>query len=57
MGRGIWLGSIFDGPAKGAPVWLIAGGIAAIDWFGGGGGIPNILGGCTEPGIVGGGAT
>lgn len=49
MGRGIWLGSIFDVPDTGPPVWLSAG-IAVIDWFGrGGGGIPNILGGCTEP--------
>ena len=46
-GRGIWLGSIFDGP-----VWLIAD-IAAMVWVVPGGGIPYILGGCTEPGIEG----
>jgi hypothetical protein len=57
MGRGIWLGSIFDVPDTGAPVWPSAG-MAVIDWFGRGCGvIPNILGGCIEPGIGGGGAT
>ena len=44
------MGSIFDVADTGAPVWPIAG-MAVIDWFGrGGGGIPNILGGCAEPG-------
>jgi hypothetical protein len=56
MGRGIWLGSIFDAPDKGLPVWPITGDIAVI-WFGSSGGIPNILGGCAEPGIGGGWAT
>ena len=56
-GRGIWLGSIFVDPATGAPVWPIAGDMVVMDWFGGGGGIPNILGGCAEPGMGGGGAT
>ena len=52
IGRGIWLGSIFDVADTGAPVWPIAG-MAVIDWFGrGGGGIPNIPGGCAEPGKV-----
>lgn len=51
IGRGIWLGSIFDVADTGAPVWPI-GGMEVIDWFGRGcGGIPNILGGCAEPGI------
>jgi hypothetical protein len=56
MGRGIWLGSIFDAPDRGLPVWPITGDIAVI-WFGSGGGIPNILGGWAEPGIGGGWAT
>lgn len=57
-GRGIWLGSIFDDPAKGAPVWPTAGEMVVMDWFGsGGGGIPNILGGWAEPGNCEGGAT
>jgi len=58
VGLGIWLGSILEGPAMGAPVWPTAGDIVVvIDWFGSGGGIPNILGGCAEPGTVGGGPT
>ena len=56
MGRGIWLGSIFEAPATGAPIWPTAGDTEVIDWFGSGGGIPNILGGCGEPVIGGGGA-
>lgn len=53
-GLGIWLGSIFDAPATGAPVWPIV----VMDWFGnGGGGMPYILGGCAVPGTDGGGAT
>lgn len=53
-GRGIWLGSIFDDPAKGVPVWPTADEMVVMDWFGGGG-IPYILGGWTEPGNCGGG--
>ena len=56
MGRGIWLGSIFEAPATGAPIWPTAGDTEVIDRFGSGGGIPNILGGCGEPVIGGGGA-
>lgn len=51
IGRGIWLGSTFDGL-----VWPIEGVIEATAWFGRGGGIPYILGGCIEPGIAEGGA-
>ena len=56
IGLGIWLGSIFDGPDRGAPGWPMAGGIVVIAWFGSWCGIPNILGGCdcVEPGIRGG---
>lgn len=58
VGLGIWLGSILDGPAIGAPVWPTAGDIVVvIDWFGNGGGMPNILGACEGPGTGGGGAT
>ena len=45
-GRGIWLGSIFDGPETAFPLGPIAGDIVAIDcWLGRGGGMPYILGG------------
>lgn len=53
-GLGIWFGSIFDCVAAGDPVWPIAGEMVVIDWLGGGGGIPNILGGCSCP-VIGGG--
>ena len=34
VGLGIWLGSILEGPAIGAPVWPTAGDIVVvIDWF------------------------
>lgn len=58
VGLGIWLGSILEGPAMGAPVWPTAGDIVVvIDWFGSGGGMPNIRGACEGPGTGGGGAT
>lgn len=57
LGLGIWFGSIFDGPATGAPVWPTAGDIVVvIDWFGSGGAIPNIWEVGGGPAIGGGGA-
>lgn len=58
VGLGIWLGSILEGPAIGAPVWPTAGDmVVVIDWFGSGGCMPNIRGPCEGPGTGGGGAT
>lgn len=51
IGRGIWLGSTFDGL-----LWPIEEVIEATAWFGRGGAIPYILGGCIEPVIAEGGA-
>ena len=55
-GRGIWFGSILDGPTPGAPAtdgWPITGGTGAILWLRGGG-MPYTLEDCGATGGNGG---